>query len=54
MSYCENVLLVMQEAAGSTTEGAFPRLPILCVGFGKAHSEAGLFISFVWFISVES
>jgi hypothetical protein len=42
------------KAAGSTSIGAFSRLCILESGFGKAHSEANLFVLFYLIISVES
>jgi hypothetical protein len=39
MSQRENDSATEEKAAGSTSEGAFPCLPILAGGFGKAQSQ---------------
>jgi hypothetical protein len=43
-----------REAAGSTSEGASPSMPISLVGFVEAQSQSYLFVSFWWLIPVES
>jgi hypothetical protein len=54
MSFYENGSLAKEEAAGSTSKGAFPGMPIRGTALSKPTAEANLFVSFHWLISVES
>jgi hypothetical protein len=54
MSFYENGSLAKEEAAGSTSKGAFPSMPIRWMASSKRTAEADLFVSFDGLISVES
>jgi hypothetical protein len=54
MSLLKNGWLAKQEAAGSTSKGAFPAMPIRSMASVKPTAKANPFVSFHWLILLES
>jgi hypothetical protein len=54
MSTLENGSLAKWKAAGSTSEGAFPNMPIRSMALSKPTAKADPFVSFHRLILVES